>query len=85
MVEPTTVRPLSSAALATAVAKSASVRNEPSLLLAKLDRALVTSLLLLSVHDATMEPAMTGGHVLFLFHYRNCFFLFSSSEMLAYV
>ena len=50
--------PESSAALATALAKSASAKNDPSLELRALDLAL-EPLLLLSVmeaHDANMEP-----------------------------
>lgn len=59
-VEPTTVKPDNSAALATALAKSASVRKEPSLEHA-LERTLLQLVLLLSVtlaQVASIEPAM---------------------------
>lgn len=56
-VVPTTVSPESSAALATALAKSASVKKEPSLELRALDRALLVLLLSVTLaQDAIIEP-----------------------------
>ena len=59
-VEPTTVRPDSSAALATALAKSASAKNEPSDEERPDDRALLPQELLsvTDAQEASIEPTV---------------------------
>ena len=57
MVDPTTVKPDSSAAFATAEAKSASAKNEPSELLSADERLLPQLELSVTLaHEATIEP-----------------------------
>ncbi len=58
IVDPTTVRPESSAALATAEAKSASARNDPSELDSADDRLdpQLSELSVTDAHEATREP-----------------------------
>ncbi len=63
-VDPTTVSPDNSAALATADAKSASAKNEPSLELSPLLRfelQLVSELSVTLAHEATIEPVEGTG------------------------
>lgn len=73
-VDPTTVRPDSSAAFATALAKSASAKKEPSLELRALDLLLLQFVSLLSVtlaHDASIEPkgVKLTFYLLCIYHY----------------